>query len=396
MNRHISGEKSSNREVRIAIITDAVYAIDQGHPVSIDGVNGDEQWRRYQADGLRYRVYGRLRKNADEARGTPLRSVSLVPLTDYTGLVQGLRKYSQIRKEVGLALTEENGVILRMPGLISVLIYPVLRRRRIPYVVEVVGDIADLYSNSAGLINRLQKPVITRIVKSIIRNAKAARYVTQTTLQNAYPSQGVVFGISNVQVPDEAFASAPRDMPKHLDSFRLLCVGTQEHDYKGHDTAIEALKLLGESGISAELTLVGTGRLSESLKEMANRLGVADRTNFVGQLPKSKVFEQYRSHHVLLQPSRTEGLPRTVIEAMSQAMPVVGSNVSGLPELLNPEFMFPPNDPQALHDSIVAILHSDTWHSESARSLEEARKYRYSELSERFREWIAVVRESLI
>jgi len=75
-------------------------------------------------------------------------------------------------------------------------------------------------------------------------------------------------------------------------------------------------------------------------------------------------------------PSRVEGLPRAMIEAMARALPCIGSSVGGIPELLAPEDIVPPGDIKALADKIREVLSTPgRLEKMSARNLEHARQY---------------------
>jgi glycosyltransferase involved in cell wall biosynthesis len=83
-------------------------------------------------------------------------------------------------------------------------------------------------------------------------------------------------------------------------------------------------------------------------------------------------------------PSRTEGLPRAMIEAMARALPCIGSTVGGIPELLPPEDLVPPGDAAALARKIREVVcDPDRMARMSARNLEQARQYREDALSGR-------------
>jgi len=83
-------------------------------------------------------------------------------------------------------------------------------------------------------------------------------------------------------------------------------------------------------------------------------------------------------------PSRTEGLPRAMIEAMARGLPCVGSAVNGIPELLPVEDMVPPNDVPALAEKIREVLtNPERMAQMSARNLDKAREYADNVLYER-------------
>src|SRR5207244_1930676 len=90
---------------------------------------------------------------------------------------------------------------------------------------------------------------------------------------------------------------------------------------KGLDTLIEALDLLR----GVELILVGDGPERRSLEQLARELGVADRVTFSGWRDDAR--SALSQLDVVVLPSRSEGLPLVIIEAMLAELPVVATNV---------------------------------------------------------------------
>lgn len=103
---------------------------------------------------------------------------------------------------------------------------------------------------------------------------------------------------------------------------------------KGHAIVIEALALLLSHGIPARLRLVGPGDYDSTLAPLAERFAVDDRIEHVGPLPPAEVLAEMVDADVLALPSFAEGLPVVLMEAMAQGCPVVASQISGIPELV--------------------------------------------------------------
>lgn len=67
---------------------------------------------------------------------------------------------------------------------------------------------------------------------------------------------------------------------------------------------------------------------------------VADQIKIIGQMPHDKVFTWLDSIDIYAQPSRQEGLPRAMIEAMSRGIPCIGAKTAGIPELIDNKYIF--------------------------------------------------------
>ena len=122
-------------------------------------------------------------------------------------------------------------------------------------------------------------------------------------------------------------------------------VGSFEQMYKAPDVLLDAFCRCISLGLDLQLVLVGDGRHRQSLKSRARRFNLGDRIQFLGWLPAGEaVRHELDRADVFVLPSRVEGLPRAMVEAMARGLPCIGSRVGGIPELLHPEDMVPPGD----------------------------------------------------
>ena len=100
------------------------------------------------------------------------------------------------------------------------------------------------------------------------------------------------------------------------------------------------LKALTELPEEISLTIVGDGPMSTEWKALAQSLGVASRVRWMGVLPREGVREQMEQARALVMPSivdaegNRDGIPNVVTEAMAMGLPVIGTQVGGLPEVL--------------------------------------------------------------
>ena len=148
----------------------------------------------------------------------------------------------------------------------------------------------------------------------------------------------------------------------------LLGVVAQLSQWKGQDTAIEALGLLRRAGIDAHLLLIGSAKFLASatrfdneayvarLHELAAAAGLAERVSFLGE--RDDLPELVRALDVLLLPSWEEPFGRALIEAMALAVPVIATNVGGPPEIIEDGregFLLAPREPQAWADAIARL-----------------------------------------
>jgi glycosyltransferase involved in cell wall biosynthesis len=122
---------------------------------------------------------------------------------------------------------------------------------------------------------------------------------------------------------------------------------------KGYDVLLNALA----EADGFHLALVGSGPLRTELEELAASLGVSDRVTFTGWVKDSRAWIE--AYDVFVLPSRSEGLPLTIIEAMLAERPVVATDVGGVPELLETGrtgVIVPSEDAPALATAITGLV----------------------------------------
>lgn len=143
---------------------------------------------------------------------------------------------------------------------------------------------------------------------------------------------------------------------KRSDPFVILCIGTL-HEVKGQAFLIEACRKLHESGMNFVCHFVGDGPDKPALTELASQAGLSEKMCFHGLQKRERIAQLLQNTDVLVAPSvptsdgRREGIPVVLIEAMSSGVPIVASNISGIPELVLDEctgLLVPPRDAAAL------------------------------------------------
>ena len=98
--------------------------------------------------------------------------------------------------------------------------------------------------------------------------------------------------------------------------------------------AVEAFAEVLDEYPDAELYLCGNGALREDLEVQVAELGIGDAVTFLGHVPYDEMPKVYRSGDVLVLPSRAEGVPRTVLEAMASDVPPVVSDLKQIVPLI--------------------------------------------------------------
>jgi glycosyltransferase involved in cell wall biosynthesis len=216
--------------------------------------------------------------------------------------------------------------------------------------------------------------------------ACAVAYVTKEALQRRYLPGSGAFSThySSIELTDSAFVTSPRKVQKKS-SFTLINVGTMAQLYKRQDVLIDALENCAKNGIDVKLILVGDGKHRNELQVKVERMGLSSKVIFKGQLPAGEAIRnQFDQADLFILPSKTEGMPRAMIEAMARGLPCIGSNVGGIPELLPIEDMVSPGNVRVLSQKIQEVV-SDPMRMArmSAQNLDKAKNYREEILRDR-------------
>ena len=320
-----------------------------------------DYFQRYRAVWDEVVVLGRLSTKAQSPLGAPrldLDGIRLVGLPDYTGPLQYLRYRRSILNIVRGILPTVDSIIMRGGHQISQVVYSLLRGSGRPYGIEVVGDPYDSLARGStpNPLWSLLRRRFVRILQRLCRDAYASAYVTTAALQRRYPPGRGKFTTHYSDVVIKPVAAARRLLPAN-GPFRLVAIGTLATRYKAHDILLKAVAIAVQQGLDVQLAVIGDGQHLPEMRQLAVDLGIDQRVEFLGQLPFGEpILAELDRAHLLVMPSRQEGLPRALVEAMARALPCVGTNVGGIPELLRPEELVPPNDPGALAAKLLEVL----------------------------------------
>nr|WP_026291441.1 glycosyltransferase family 4 protein [Marinobacterium rhizophilum] len=184
-----------------------------------------------------------------------------------------------------------------------------------------------------------------------------------------------------------AYPAKPRPSPASPGPV-LLITRNLELIY-GIDLALQALPVVQARFPGVRLLIAGSGPERAALQRLAEDLGVADRVEFRGRLARQEVAELYRQADLLLNPSRVDNSPNSIIEALGSALPVVSTRAGGIPQLVTDgetALLVDLDDPAALAAATLRVLEDD--------DLRDRLKSTGLEFSRRFH-WDSVKRDLL-
>lgn len=137
----------------------------------------------------------------------------------------------------------------------------------------------------------------------------------------------------------------------------LLFVGALTEN-KGARFLLEAFPRVLHCFPEFRLALVGDGPLRSELQNLAHSLNLAEKVDFLGTIPQPRVSEWMQRVRLFVLPSLAEGLPVALLEALASGTPCIGTDVSGIPDVITKEvgLLVPPRNSCALGDAILQVL----------------------------------------
>ena len=228
--------------------------------------------------------------------------------------------------------------IVRLPSFIGITALHYLKKYNKKYMIEVVGCAFDAFWNYGNIQGKMIAPIMYILNRYYIKNAENVLYVSNEFLQKRYPNKKNSIGCSDVNI-DTILEEILEKRIKKIENkkkngiIKIGLIGSLNVKYKGHEIAIKAISKLKDK-YDIELHFLGAGD-KENWKDLIKKCNVEKNVIFNGTLPSGQeVYNWMDKLDIYIIPSSTEGMPRALIEAMSRACPCIGSDVGGIPELL--------------------------------------------------------------
>jgi glycosyltransferase involved in cell wall biosynthesis len=328
-------------------------------------------WTRYLVEFDSVTLLARVGRVAAPPEGWILANgpgVMFARIPHFVGPFQLLCKWIPVRSAIHSALRTRGAVIFRLPCNIGVLAWRCLASGH-PYGVEVLGD--PYASLAPGAIDTGLRTVwrwlLPHYLRKMCLGATAAAYVTRHALQRFYPpnrdklsrscSNVMTTHYSSTKLKRSLITGSPREYSGTKKTHIVISIGAMEMLPKAQDILIKACATCVQRGWDLRLVLVGDGKMRHSLEVLAREVGMAARITFTGQLAsEDQITRALDKADLFALPSRTEGLPRAMIEAMARGLPCIGSDVGGIPELISSDSLVPPDDAPALAAKIGDVL----------------------------------------
>lgn len=303
-----------------------------------------------------------------------------------------VKTYFESYKKINNALSNADVAIVRLPSTIGLLGYALSKINKKKIIVEVVGCPWGSLYNYGGLKAKIAAPLMFLLTRIAVYYSHNTIYVTNKFLQKRYPSKYK----NSVGCSDVIIDVDPRVCLERLEYIKTLSdrkvrigiVGALDSEYKGFDQLFDCANILERKFPGRyDIDIVGGGDGSK-LRESIERLDLRGVVSIVGTLSHPVGINKWLdSIDIYVQPSKTEGLPRAVIEAMSRGCACIGSTVGGIPELLEGDVVHQQDDVDAFASLIIKASKEEALVELCKRNFKESEKYTLTALDKKRNEF---------
>ena len=224
--------------------------------------------------------------------------------------------------------------------------------RDIPYVVSLRGgDVPGHQPDQLAAMHRVTTPVIQAIWRrahAVVANSRGLQALAEKSARD-HEVQVIPNGV------DTTFF-APAD-PRPCNRSPVLLYAGRISEEKGLDDLVTALA--GLRDIDWHMHFVGDGPFMPSLKTCVSQADIEDRVTYTGWTSREQLVAHYQSADLFVFPSRHEGMPNSVLEAMACGLPILATRIAGNEELVEHTtngHLVPPNSPDTLAKALRTML----------------------------------------
>lgn len=345
-------------------------------------------------------VCARAQNVSADFRGKLLASganVSFLPLPDFRGSAGIIKNYTKCRKIIKDNVANYDAVMLRSPSPISIVaLNPVIHCKK-PFAAEFVINPRTMFDKDSNPTRKavvgIMQTLFVNHAKKLCRTANGVSYVTEHVLQEEFPCRAIIDGESDKYFTEhystinisEADYSGVHEPPKEGEPVVICHTGYMDGYSKGHLAVMDVVKNCVNDGLNVELHFIGSGTIEDKFKQYAVDNGIGDKVVFLGQQYGYKqVQKALIDADIFLFPTRSEGLPRSVIEAMANGLACVSSPIDGIKELLEPEYLVDYKDIDGMTRIVEDLVRNQDKRMRAAeRNYEKSLEYENSILNER-------------
>lgn len=249
--------------------------------------------------------------------------------------------------KISHAMWGKDAIHVRCPGnlgLLAVILAPLFSRR-------LVAKYAGQWNGYPG------EPFSGRLQRFLLRSIWWRRGVV--TVYGEWPNQPkqIVPFFTSMMTADQVRQASAVAATKRLVAPAQILYSGRLAKPKGVNVLLRAARLLEDIGLDFQLSIIGDGTEAGALKQLTSELHLDRRVTFVGALHYQEVMSWYEKGHILVLPSRAEGWPKVLTEAMCHGLVCVSTKQGLIPWLLHERgLVFEVGDVQALASYLEFLI----------------------------------------
>lgn len=224
--------------------------------------------------------------------------------------------------------------------------------RGIPVIVNYRGGGADAFFNRSW---RFVYPSLKRASLIIVPSG---------FLEDVFSRRGVATVVVPNIIDLSRFSFLQNKSSEVQQAYPRLLVARNLEALYDNATAIRAFHIIRREYSEAQLTIVGDGPERDSLKKLVSELKLGGAVKFTGKLDNAALPALYQTADISLNPSLIDNMPISVLESLASGVPVVSTDVGGVPYLLEngcTGLLVPPQNPDAMAKAILKLLHDESF-----------------------------------
>lgn len=319
-----------------------------------DGSLNEKVWNRYLKYSNKLTALGK-KLNNNNARNIDVKKLNIVPNDIDLILLEDIYnpkknyfnflKRRKIKRIISEKIDSSDKIVIRsITNDYNIFATKYCIKKKKDFVLEVTGFGFDSLWYHEGFLGKILAILIEIKMKYIIKKCKNVLYVTNLSLQKRYPNYYNNVGCSDVEIQlEKNIFNKKKD--NYLEKFDIknATVGTIGHinsKIKGQESVIRALSEINkEYNYNIKYELVGRGN-NRYLRTIAKKYNFEKNIIFIGEMQHDKIFDWLDHLDIYIQPSFTEGLCRSLIEAISRGCLAFASDAGGNTELVSNKYIF--------------------------------------------------------
>ncbi|MBE6916282.1 MAG: glycosyltransferase [Ruminococcaceae bacterium] len=291
-----------------------------------------------------------------------------------------------IKKRLEEKIKEAEAILIKPACRKGIMAIKLAKKYKKPYMIELTGDLKMTLRNHPNPLKRMYNLILHQQILRAIKDCPFGLYVTEKHLQKVYPIAGKQCGCTDTVLPyivEESLEKRIQKIEKMpAEEVHIGMIASYHGTRKGLDTAIKAIGHIKNRKVMLHILGLGTEEDRRKWFYYAKRHGAEGKMVFDPSLSSvEEVLHWNDRMDLCILPSRSEGLPRCIVESISRGCPNITSNVCGMPELVGECWTHDPKDYRKLASLIEELTgDKDLMKKVAMESFNHSKNYEQSRL----------------